>query len=404
MRRESHGWHSDRLGRHMGVVVYGHWGPPMIAFPTSGGDEWEYERQGLIGAIGRARSTPAASRCSASTPTTATRSATTARIRSTAAGCSGQYDEYIRPRGDALHPQPLPVGRRAGCGRWARRSARYHAANTLFKHPDVVKRCFALSGVYDMKRLHGRRLRRQLLLQQPGRLHRERVRPAGRCGHLASCDIHIATGIRPVGAAARSPTACRACSRAAASVTTSTTGARSAGTTGRTGSIRCGSIYSECELVLEIQPRTSRRKPNVHQIPALADHLRVVDPDVAVARQDVDVRARFPVGAGLAAVGVAEREVDARDLLVLQQDADHLAEREVGAERQLADAVAVLVGVAVVPELALEILALAVRATQPPAGDLERQRRRAQIAVLRSEVVAGGAVADEDAVDRAPAS
>ena len=28
----------------------------------------------------------------------------------------------------------------------------YHAANTLFKYPDVVKRCFALSGVYDMKR------------------------------------------------------------------------------------------------------------------------------------------------------------------------------------------------------------------------------------------------------------
>ena len=28
----------------------------------------------------------------------------------------------------------------------------YHAANTLFKHPDVVKRCYALSGRYDMKR------------------------------------------------------------------------------------------------------------------------------------------------------------------------------------------------------------------------------------------------------------
>ena len=39
-----------------------------------------------------------------------------------------------------------------------------------------------------------------------------------------------------------------------------------------------------------------------------------------------------------------------------------LAERDVGAERQLADAVAVLVGVAVVPELALELLAIAVRA------------------------------------------
>ena len=30
----------------MGIVVHGHWGPPMILFPTSGGDEGEYERQG----------------------------------------------------------------------------------------------------------------------------------------------------------------------------------------------------------------------------------------------------------------------------------------------------------------------------------------------------------------------
>jgi len=28
----------------------------------------------------------------------------------------------------------------------------YHAANSLFKHPDVFRRCYALSGVYDMKR------------------------------------------------------------------------------------------------------------------------------------------------------------------------------------------------------------------------------------------------------------
>jgi esterase/lipase superfamily enzyme len=51
MRREHHHWYSPRLGREMGAVVYGHWGPPMITFPTSGGDEWEYERQGLIGAM-----------------------------------------------------------------------------------------------------------------------------------------------------------------------------------------------------------------------------------------------------------------------------------------------------------------------------------------------------------------
>ena len=52
MRREYHRWYSARLGRELGVVVHGHWGAPMILFPTSGGDEEEYERQHVIGAIG----------------------------------------------------------------------------------------------------------------------------------------------------------------------------------------------------------------------------------------------------------------------------------------------------------------------------------------------------------------
>src|SRR6476646_1344893 len=51
MRRDHVHWHSQRLGREMGLVVYGHWGPPMIAFPTSGGDEREFERQGMIDAM-----------------------------------------------------------------------------------------------------------------------------------------------------------------------------------------------------------------------------------------------------------------------------------------------------------------------------------------------------------------
>ena len=43
MRKDHVRWYSHRLGRDMGVVVYGHWGPPMLVFPTSGGDEWEFE-------------------------------------------------------------------------------------------------------------------------------------------------------------------------------------------------------------------------------------------------------------------------------------------------------------------------------------------------------------------------
>ncbi len=51
MKREYHRWYSSRLGLDLGVVVYGHWGPPILGFPTSAGDEWELEGQSMIGAL-----------------------------------------------------------------------------------------------------------------------------------------------------------------------------------------------------------------------------------------------------------------------------------------------------------------------------------------------------------------
>ncbi len=39
MHRDYHRWYSPRLQRDMGVVVYGHFGMPVLAFPTRGGDE-----------------------------------------------------------------------------------------------------------------------------------------------------------------------------------------------------------------------------------------------------------------------------------------------------------------------------------------------------------------------------
>ena len=51
MKREFHRWYSHRLGLELGVVVYGHWGSPLVGFPTSAGDEWELEGQSLIGTL-----------------------------------------------------------------------------------------------------------------------------------------------------------------------------------------------------------------------------------------------------------------------------------------------------------------------------------------------------------------
>src|SRR5260370_41827601 len=51
MKREYHRWYSHRLGMELGVVVYGHLGPPLLCFPTSAGDEWELEGQSMVGAL-----------------------------------------------------------------------------------------------------------------------------------------------------------------------------------------------------------------------------------------------------------------------------------------------------------------------------------------------------------------
>lgn len=43
-------WYSDRLGRDVGLARWGHYGTPVLVFPTAGGDAEEIERKGLLGA------------------------------------------------------------------------------------------------------------------------------------------------------------------------------------------------------------------------------------------------------------------------------------------------------------------------------------------------------------------
>src|SRR4029453_19456476 len=48
MHRDHQCWYSHLLSRHMGVAIYGNYGAPILAFPTSMGDEWEQEGQSMI--------------------------------------------------------------------------------------------------------------------------------------------------------------------------------------------------------------------------------------------------------------------------------------------------------------------------------------------------------------------
>ena len=45
-------WYSARVEQEISLVRWGHWGQPVLVFPTAGGDAEEIERMHLIGALG----------------------------------------------------------------------------------------------------------------------------------------------------------------------------------------------------------------------------------------------------------------------------------------------------------------------------------------------------------------
>ena len=153
MQVEHHGWHSERLGRGLGIRVYGHYGAPILVFPTSGGDEWEYERQGLVEVLahhvdaGRIKLF-----CVGSVNNDGwLNDSAHPRHRSYV---QAMYDTYIAEEvvpfvhGHCQSPGIAITTTGASLGA-------YHAANSLLKHPHLFRRCLALSGVYDLRRFMG---------------------------------------------------------------------------------------------------------------------------------------------------------------------------------------------------------------------------------------------------------
>ena len=193
MHREYHQWHSERLGRDTGVAVYGHWGLPVLTFPTSGGDEWEMERMGLIEAVadhidaGRAKLFCVGSNADQSFYNRQAHPFHRSWMQR-------MWDEYIhREVIPFIHSHcqgPVSVAT-MGMSLGA-----YHAANTLFKHPHAVRACFALSGLYDMRRFMDGLSDENFYFNNPidyiGGLTDHRL-----IASIGRCNIHIATGHGP---------------------------------------------------------------------------------------------------------------------------------------------------------------------------------------------------------------
>lgn len=146
--RRLDGWFSPILGQGMPIVSYGHWGHPLLLFPTAAADYLENERFGLVGAVagaldaGRVRvfsidsiNNQAWMDRGLPIPEKARRQSLYARY------VEEEVVPYIR------HVCQTPDLRVATAGA---SFGAFHAANTLFRRPDLFDATIAMSGFYDL--------------------------------------------------------------------------------------------------------------------------------------------------------------------------------------------------------------------------------------------------------------
>jgi esterase/lipase superfamily enzyme len=191
---EHHRWHSQRVGREMGIQVYGHYGRPLLVFPTSGGDEHEYEQRGMIDAL---RHHIDGGRVKVFCVNTVNNDSWYNKQAHPAhrSYMQAMYDAYV-----AFEVAPFVHGhcRTPGIAITTSGSSlgAYHAANTTLKHPDVFPRCLALSGVYDMRRFMDGHYDDNFYFNNPVD-YMANLTDEYYLQHLRQSDIHLATGSGP---------------------------------------------------------------------------------------------------------------------------------------------------------------------------------------------------------------
>jgi esterase/lipase superfamily enzyme len=146
MNREYHKWYSNALRRDMELLIFGHEGVPLLAFPTSMGRFFDYESRGMIQAVAdkyenghlqvfSVDSVDAESWYNKGAPP---------RQR---AHRHTEYDRYLieevmpfirsRNRSDQLVTTGCSFGG-------------YHAINFALRYPEVVTGAVSMSGAFDI--------------------------------------------------------------------------------------------------------------------------------------------------------------------------------------------------------------------------------------------------------------
>lgn len=150
MQRQTWSWETSRLPAPARVVRWGHYGAPLLLFPTAGGDFEEVERFGLIEAL---RGLVEAGRIKVySIDSTAGR--TWLEGTHSPEYCSrvqNLYDAFVHEelvphiRRDCHHGGIEVVAAGASIGA-------FNAVASLCRHPDVFRVAIAMSGTFDLSR------------------------------------------------------------------------------------------------------------------------------------------------------------------------------------------------------------------------------------------------------------
>jgi len=189
MYREYFRHPSLALGRDMEMLVFGHTGARVLAFPTSMGRFHDWEDRGLVKALserlnnGRNQlfcldSVDAESWYADHLPP------------NDRAARHTQYDRYVLdevlPFTARMNPNPFLIVTGASFGA-------YHAVNFAFRHPAAVNRVLAMSGYYDIKRFTGGYSDDEVYFNNPCDFMMHE-RDATRLAAMKKMDIILATG------------------------------------------------------------------------------------------------------------------------------------------------------------------------------------------------------------------
>ena len=158
-------WHSARLEREATVARWGHWGAPVLLFPTAGGDAEEVERMGVIAALGGLIE---GGRIKVYSCDSVAGQAWISGQHG-AAYCmalQNRFDGFVYHevvpaiRADTRSETAEIVAAGASIGA-------FNAVAALCRHPDAFRAALALSGTYDLEKLFGFRADENFYFSSP---------------------------------------------------------------------------------------------------------------------------------------------------------------------------------------------------------------------------------------------